>query len=91
MFRAIAGRTPFRMRRVGGDAPLEDRYPQLTLDPRPLPRAVPPVLEELVYACLAKDPEERPTAAELALALQPLVAAIPTRMRIGRHGVRMLR
>ena len=37
---------------------------------------------------LAFEPAERPTAAESALALQPLVAALPRKLSLGRLGTR---
>ena len=87
LFHAITGETPFgRARSSDTDAPLEDRFPQLTEEPRPWPVHVPPGLAEAVDACLRKDTEERPTAAELALSLQPQVAALPRKLRLGRRG-----
>ena len=35
---------------------------------------------------LAKDPAERPSAKEAALALEPLVASMPKLVRLGRGG-----
>jgi len=48
-----------------------------------LPDDVPSVLAELVFSTLAPQPADRPTAAELADALEPIVAALP-RPRLGR-------
>jgi serine/threonine protein kinase len=75
---AVAGRRPFP-RREG------ERFPQLTRDPEPLPRRVPGGLSELLRAGLARDPAARPTAAELAAGLEPLVAAMPRRLVLGRR------
>ena len=87
LFHAIAGETPFGpARSTDPDAPLEARFPQLTEEPRPFPGHVGPDLAESVRACLHKDPEERPTAAELALSLEPQVAALPSKLRLGRRG-----
>jgi hypothetical protein len=41
-------------------------------------------LVELVMSCLRDDPTERPSALELALALEPVVAAIPRRVGLRR-------
>ena len=87
LYHAIVGHTPFgRGRSKESGAPLEDRFPQLTDEPAPWPGHVPPALAEAVSACLRKDPEERPTAAELALSLEPQVAALPQKLRLGRRG-----
>lgn len=61
----------------------EERFPQLTCGPAPLPGDVPQVLAELLGATLEPRPADRPTAAELADAFEPLVAALP-RPRLGR-------
>jgi serine/threonine protein kinase len=58
------------------------RFPQLVQEPSSLPRQVPARLAELVLACLDKKPEARPAAAELAAALETLVAGLP-RARLG--------
>jgi len=42
-----------------------------------LPRQVPPVITELVLSCLARCPEDRPTAAEVAESVEPLIARLP--------------
>jgi len=61
----------------------EERFPQLTRMPAPLPREVPPALASLVFSTLEPRPPDRPTAAQFADALEPLVAALP-RPRLGR-------
>ena len=61
----------------------DERFPQLTQRPAPLPREVPPALASLVLSTLEPRPAARPTAAELGDALEPLVAALP-RPRLGR-------
>jgi len=74
---------------VGGTRPFardgEQRFPQLERPPAPLPRHVPGELAELLGAALRRDPAERPTAAELAAGLEPLVAAMPRRLTLGRR------
>lgn len=87
LFHAITGQTPFGGARTKDPgAPLEDRFPQLTDEPRPWPAHVPADLAGSVSACLRKEPDERPTAAELALSLEPQVAALPEKLRLGRRG-----
>ncbi len=77
LYTGLTGTRPF--------APCEDRFPQLTAAPAPLPRRTPPALAEPVLAGLAPDPASRPTAREFAHALEPLVAALPRRMTLGRR------
>ena len=79
---AIAGETPFPR---GSD---DERFPQLTQSPRPLPRDVPAALRELVAATLAPAAADRPTASEVALSLEPLVAELPRKLVFGRRGTR---
>jgi eukaryotic-like serine/threonine-protein kinase len=78
---ALAGVRPFA--RDGAQ-----RFPQLERDPSPLPRRVPRELSALLRAALARDPAGRPTAAEFAAGLEPLVAGLPQRLVLGRHGWR---
>jgi eukaryotic-like serine/threonine-protein kinase len=75
IYEAITGHLPFP---VGSDDPgLEVRFPQLVTEPIPLPKDAPPILADPVLACLRRRPGDRPTAHELAGALEPLVAALP--------------
>jgi eukaryotic-like serine/threonine-protein kinase len=84
LYHAIAGKTPFRRGSADDGAHLAERFPQLEEPVRPWPVTVAPELSAAVLACLAKQPGERPTAAELAMSLQPLVAALPATLRLGR-------
>jgi eukaryotic-like serine/threonine-protein kinase len=52
--------------------------------PARLPRRTPAALVALLHAGLDRDPAARPTAAEVALALEPLVAS-PRRLTLGRR------
>jgi serine/threonine protein kinase len=75
---ALAGRPPFPRAdgaRESADATV--RFPQLVRAPEPLPRRVPAELATALRAGLDRDPARRPTAAELAGTLEPLVAALP--------------
>jgi eukaryotic-like serine/threonine-protein kinase len=51
----------------------------------PLPRRTPRALAALLEAAMADDAAARPTAAELAAGLEPLVAALPRRLTLGRN------
>ena len=88
-FHALSGDRPFsRPEAEDDEAPGAARFPQLAEEPKPLPDHVPTELAEAVMACMRKAPEERPAAAEVALSLQPLVAALPEKARLGGRGGR---
>jgi serine/threonine-protein kinase len=77
---ALTGRPPFPREPGARDSPdATVRFPQLVRDPEPLPRRVPRTLAAALRAGLQRDPAQRPTAAELAGALEPLVTALPRR------------
>jgi serine/threonine protein kinase len=88
LYHAISGKTPFGSGSKETNDPLETRFPQVVEEPRPWPVRVPDDLSDAVLACLRKDPVERPTAAELAMSLQPQVAALPSKLLLGRRGAR---
>jgi eukaryotic-like serine/threonine-protein kinase len=89
LYHAVAGRRPFP-RPVAGhdDGDPEQRFPQLVEEVRPWPVRVSPALADAILSCLRKRPEERPSASELAQALEPLVAALPAKLVLGRRGAR---
>jgi len=76
LFRAVAGGRAFEQGAHESELPTE-RWPQLLNPPRELPDHVGPALAEPILDCLAHDPAERPTAAELADRLEPVLAALP--------------
>lgn len=78
LYEAVAGYPPF---------PRDDNdpHPQLTGEPAPLDeKVVPPRIAALISRCLQVDPAGRPSARELADALEPLVAALPRRPVLNR-------
>ena len=82
MYEALARRRPF-------PAAEDERFPQLSSLPDPLPRDVPAPLAEAIIACLAQQPLDRPTAAELAAMVEPWAAALPgPRLGLFRPGGR---
>lgn len=82
LYEAIARTRPFPPGERGApDGP--ERFPQLAVEPQPLPPSVPPAVAGAVLSCLSPDPGARPSAAALAAELEPLVAALPP-PRLGR-------
>jgi serine/threonine protein kinase len=89
LYHAVSGHVPFPRERGGGSSDDRNtRFPQLVDEPQPMPGDVPVALEELILATLRKDPTERPSAKDLALGLEPLVASMPRLVRLGRGGSR---
>jgi serine/threonine protein kinase len=89
LFHAVAGDVPFpREKGARQSEDLHVRFPQLVEPPVDLPPSAPPALRALIDAALAFDPAARPTAAQLAVGLEPLVAALPRKMLLGRRGIR---
>jgi serine/threonine protein kinase len=86
LYHAIAGELPFPRGSRDEDAWPEERWPQLVEEPLPWPVPVHVTLSEAVLSCLRPDPADRPTAGELAQALQPLVAALPEKLVLSRRG-----
>ncbi len=85
LYHAAKGEVPFpRPREARESADPAVRFPQLVEEPAPLPSHVPEAFREIVLRMLARNPEDRPTAAEVAAALEPLVAAVPLRPTIPR-------
>jgi serine/threonine protein kinase len=92
LYHAAAGAVPFP--RPKGARESEDplvRWPQLVpgAEAPPLPRRVSGDAAEVILAALQRDPSVRPSAAELAGSLEPLVAALPRKLRLGRRGAQI--
>lgn len=77
LFHAVAGFRPFRAGDPDATMPA-DRFPQLLDPPAELPDDVPSVVQKLVHAMLEPDPADRPLPREVADALEPAVAALPS-------------
>jgi serine/threonine-protein kinase len=89
LFEAVAGYKAFDE----GDQDSDDlatRFPQLRDKPHALPEHVPAAVVEVVERCLAPDPADRPTPAEVADALGPVLARQP-RGRLGGFKVALSR
>ncbi len=76
LFHAVAGHRAFDDAQPGAED-VHDRYPQLVDDPRPLPDTVPAAVAEVIGACLALRPQDRPLPSEVADALGPVLADQP--------------
>jgi serine/threonine protein kinase len=88
LYEALASTRPFPSPDPDHDD-LAVRYPQTSHDPTPFPRGVPLELGALVLACLERSPADRPTAVELAAALEPWAARLPQpRLGLFRPGGR---
>ena len=76
---ALSGHRPFPRPKGAGDSddPLL-RFPQLHSRPEPLPAHLPRQLVSLIESMLAPDPHGRPSAAEVAAGLEPIVARAAT-------------
>ena len=89
LYQAVSGKRPFPREKGAGDSKdREVRFPQLVHEPEYLVGAS-DALRELIESMMARDPAERPTPAASALALQPLVAALPRKLSFGRMGTRL--
>jgi eukaryotic-like serine/threonine-protein kinase len=89
LYHAVTGQAPFpRGERESEDLNL--RFPQLLMEPTPPPKHLPAALCEVLMATMARKPEDRPVAAEIATALGPLVEKIPRKLTVSRRGIRAL-
>ncbi|HEV2062704.1 MAG TPA: serine/threonine-protein kinase [Solirubrobacteraceae bacterium] len=89
LFHAVAGSVPFPRPKAARES--EDpavRFPQLHAEPGELPRKTPAELAEVIRAGLDKDPRRRPTAAEMAAALEPVLASLPRKLTLTRRGAK---
>lgn len=81
MYESITGILPFP--RIG-DNEEAGRWPQMHLDPLPLTADVPQVLADLVMSTLERRADDRPTQLQVSEALEPMSAALPRRIVLGR-------
>jgi eukaryotic-like serine/threonine-protein kinase len=87
LFHAVSGSKPFP--REKGDRDNEDsevRFPQLVQPPVDLPGHLPEGLATLISQMLGGDPGERPSAAEVAARLEPLIVELPSKLSLSRRG-----
>jgi serine/threonine protein kinase len=85
-FHAATGQVPFpRPPEAAQSDDLTVRFPQLVADPVQPRRPLPPPLDELVMAMLARDPADRPEPGEVVYTVEPLVATPPRRPKMRRR------
>ncbi|HEX2087784.1 MAG TPA: serine/threonine-protein kinase [Solirubrobacteraceae bacterium] len=91
LFHAIAGALPFpREKGARESEDLDVRFPQLHAWPADLPAKTPPALADAILSGLARDPADRPSAAELAASMEPLLASLPTKLVLSKRGARAI-
>jgi eukaryotic-like serine/threonine-protein kinase len=91
LFHAVSGLKPFPREKGARDAEeIEVRFPQLTDTPIDLPAHLPRGVAELIARMLAHDLGERPSAAEAAARLDPLIAELPSKMTLSRRGSQVI-
>jgi eukaryotic-like serine/threonine-protein kinase len=83
LFHAVSGEKPFPS---GRDDDGAERFPQLAERPRALPNRVPAELRALIGEMLDRDPAARPSCGEVVERLEPLLAELPRKIRLTRHG-----
>jgi len=83
LYESLVGEPAFPRGSEEDGAPARDRFPQLTHRPAPMPSRVPSELAGAVDAALAFEPEDRPTARQMAEAVEPLMRR-PRRLVLNR-------
>lgn len=83
LFHAASGEKPFP-RGTGNEGPA--RFPQLVEVPRELPAQLPALLRNLILELLEADPARRPSCGEVVGRLEPLLAELPSKMKLTRRG-----
>jgi eukaryotic-like serine/threonine-protein kinase len=73
LYESLVGEPAFPRGSRQDGATAEERFPQLTHRPAPMPSRMPSELVGVVDAALAFEPEDRPTAREVADAVEPLL------------------
>lgn len=82
LYRAVSGERPFSKGSEESGRP-EERWPQLVEEPRPIEGRVPAPIAEPIMACLAREPGARPSPADVAARLEPVLESLP-RMRVAK-------
>jgi serine/threonine protein kinase len=89
LYEAVSGSVPFPRPEHADLDDLVQRFPQLAREEPPPLADAPGPLAELVSACLSFEPDDRPSAGEVADRLEPLIEAIRPRRILGRSRPRL--
>lgn len=85
LYQAITGERAFERAEDFDESDPQQRFPQLTREPPEMnPKIVPDGMAALIKDCLQRDPADRPTAREILERLEPFLAALPRKHRLGR-------
>jgi serine/threonine protein kinase len=85
LYHAISGQRPFERPKDYDDSDLQQRFPQIRHEAEPLnTKKIPALVADPTMRCLRRDPAERPTAREAMDLLEPALAALPRKHRLGR-------
>jgi serine/threonine-protein kinase len=76
LYHALVGRRPFAKGAAEAREPSR-RWPQLVDSPMPFDDGVPRALADPIMACLAREPDDRPTPVELLAQLEVLLDTLP--------------
>lgn len=77
LYHGAAGHPPFDRGVDDPAAAPESRWPQLRGEPHALPEWLDADIAELVLACLAPDPDDRPLPADISARVEPVLARQP--------------
>lgn len=85
LYHAVSAQRPFERPKEFDEHDLKQRFPQIESDAKPFnTKKVPSMVGDVIMACLRRDPTERPTAREAMDQLEPALAALPRKHRLGR-------
>jgi serine/threonine protein kinase len=85
LYEAVSGQAPFKRPEGFNNDDVFERFPQIIEEPFALdPKQVPSAIGDLLLECMQHDPAARPTALEAAERLEPILAAMPRRHRLGK-------
>jgi serine/threonine protein kinase len=85
LYEAVSGQPAFTRPDDYNKDDLYERFPQIIQEPYELdPKRVPNVIGEMLLQSMLHEPSERPTPLEMAERLEPLLAALPRKHRLGK-------
>ncbi|MEA2432664.1 MAG: eukaryotic-like serine/threonine-protein kinase [Actinomycetota bacterium] len=85
LYEAVSGQPAFTRPDDYNKDDLYERFPQIIQEPYELdPKRVPSVIGEMLLQSMLHEPSERPTPLEMAERLEPLLAALPRKHRLGK-------